>query len=77
MNEAWTCPHCLQTIYGSLAVVLVLASAHRCNDQAHSLGQTVCLECRQSPTGLCVYHTRLWLTQDAAVIGTRTFYKSN
>lgn len=76
MNEAWTCPHCLQTIYGSLAVVLILASAHRCNAQLHSLGQTVCLDCRQSTTGLCVYHTQLLLAQSDSAGSARTFYPS-
>ena len=76
MMEAWTCSHCSHTILGSLTVVLVLASAHRCNGHMHSLGQTVCLDCRQSPTGLCVYHTQRVLAQSGGAGSVRTFYPS-
>lgn len=75
MMEAWTCSHCSHTILGSLTVVLVLASAHRCNGHMHSLGQTVCLDCRQSPTGLCVYHTqRCLLKVEARVRCVRSIH---
>jgi hypothetical protein len=54
--EHWICPHCEKEIWGSLRVVLILASLHRCRE-AIQLQQTVCLECLQSPTGLCPRHT--------------------
>ncbi|MBI5033379.1 MAG: hypothetical protein HZB51_22895 [Chloroflexi bacterium] len=76
MNEVWTCPDCMQTICGSLAVVLILASTHRCKAQTLLHGQTVCLDCGKSPTGLCVYHTQCLLAQSDGAGSDRTFYPS-
>lgn len=53
--ELWLCPNCQHVIRGSLAVVLLLASAHCC--ESALFGRTVCVYCRESPTGLCAQHT--------------------
>jgi hypothetical protein len=57
--EVWMCPHCGQRIYGSLEVVLILASAHKCGESFRRTSDTTCLSCLVSPTGLCGYHTIL------------------
>lgn len=63
--ETWICSRCMEGIYGSLEVVLILASAHKCRsqfDRGH-LGDRAavmtCLGCLRSPTGLCAYHASL------------------
>ena len=57
--EFWMCPHCGQRIYGSLEVVLILASAHKCKTAFALTRETACLSCLSSPTGLCVYHASM------------------
>jgi hypothetical protein len=57
--ECWMCSHCGQRIYGSLEVVLILASAHKCNTSFARTRETACLRCLSSPTGLCVYHASM------------------
>jgi len=57
--EFWMCPHCGHRIYGSLEVVLILASAHKCNALSERAKETLCLSCLSSPTGLCAYHASL------------------
>jgi hypothetical protein len=54
-------PSCGQRIYGSLKVVLTLrvASAHKYNMPFARTGETACLSCSSSPTGLCAYHASL------------------
>jgi len=53
--EHWICPRCLERITGSLNVVLLLASVHRCRTLDGS--NTLCVDCLNAPTGLCTYHT--------------------
>jgi len=57
--EFWMCSHCGRRIYGSLEVVLLLASAHKCNMPFARAAETACLSCLSSPTGLCAYHASL------------------
>lgn len=54
--EIWMCPQCGKRIYGSLHVVLLLASAHVCSALFTRKHVTTCLSCLDSPTGLCAYH---------------------
>ena len=61
--EFWVCPHCERGIYGSLEVVLALASAHQCRGLARRTSDTTCLNCLVSPTGLCGYDTHLLMHQ--------------
>jgi len=67
--ECWICSHCEEGIYGSLEVVLTLASAHKCRSQfgRGHLGDraavTTCLSCLSSPTGLCAYHASVLVKQ--------------
>ena len=61
--EVWMCSHCGERIYGSLEVVLILASAHRCRIQRDRRLPTVCLSCLGSSTGLCAYHASQLVNQ--------------
>ena len=61
--EVWMCSHCGERIYGSLEVVLILASAHRCRIPRDRSMPTVCLSCLGSSTGLCAYHASLLVNQ--------------
>ena len=58
--ESWICSHCGEGIYGSLQVVLILASKHKCRSRLDRSTATTCLACLRSPTGLCAYHAA-WL----------------
>ena len=62
--ELWMCPHCRERIYGSLEVVLILASAHKCGGSSGRTSDTTCLSCLISPTGLCAYHASLLVSQN-------------
>jgi hypothetical protein len=57
--ETWICSRCMEGIYGSLEVVLILASQHKCRLQFDRTAVTTCLGCLRSPTGLCAYHASL------------------
>ena len=57
--EFWMCSHCGQRIYGSLEVVLILASVHRCHASFTRAHETACLSCLSSPTWLCAYHASM------------------
>lgn len=65
--ELWMCPHCGQRIYGSLQVVLILASVHRCLASFAREHETACLVCSRSPTGLCAYHANLLVIRRVGV----------
>jgi len=57
--QYWVCPHCRQTIYGSLDVVLALVRQHACAIPVRTvipLTDTQCLDCLLSPTGVCERH---------------------
>ena len=62
--EIWMCPHCGQRIYGSLEVVLLLASVHTCRASLARMNETTCLICLRSPTGLCAYHASVLVNQN-------------
>ena len=59
--ECWICSCCGEGIYGSLEVVLILASEHKCRSRFDRTTATTCLRCLRSPTGLCAYHSSLLL----------------
>lgn len=61
--EVWMCPHCERRIYGSLQVVLILASTHNCRAPFARPIETTCLSCLSSPTGLCAYHAGVLVNQ--------------
>ncbi len=61
--EIWMCSYCEKRIYGSLQVVLILASVHRCRTQFDPVRATLCLTCLSSQTGLCAYHASLVANQ--------------
>lgn len=66
-QRAIVAPSSGEKIFGSLDVVLLLSSAHRC--RARELPRrhvTQCLACLGSPTGLCAYHARQMAMQMAA-----------
>jgi len=79
--ELWMYPHCGERIYGSLEVVLILASVHRCKAQFDRgpLGdrarETTCLSCLRSPTGLCAYHASVLMSYSRP-IATRFLFSS-
>jgi hypothetical protein len=54
--ECWVCSRCGEGIYGSLEVVLLLASEHKCRPRFDRSTVTTCLMCLGSPSGLCAYH---------------------
>lgn len=62
--EFWLCPHCGQRIYGSLEIVLILASVHTSRASFARVNDTTCLSCVTSPTGLCAYHASLLANQN-------------
>ncbi len=61
--EVWMCSYCEKRIFGSLEVVLILASVHRCHTQLDPVRVTVCSSCLSSQTGLCAYHASLVVNQ--------------
>jgi hypothetical protein len=61
--ELWMCSHCEKRFYGSLEVVLILASAHRCRMQRDGGRETACLSCLSSPVGLCAYHASILMNR--------------
>jgi len=70
--ECWICSRCGEGIYGSLEVVLILGSEHKCRSRSDRTTVTTCLRCLQSPTGLCAYHASL-LVNLGRPNGTRFF----
>ncbi len=57
--QFWICPECGEKVFGSLDVVLILSSAHRCSARPASRARvTQCLACLSSPTGLCARHAQ-------------------
>ena len=62
VQRAIVMPSCGEKVFGSLEVVLILSSAHRCGSPpALRWHDTQCLDCLQSPTGYCLRHAPHYL----------------